>query len=362
MIFIDQEHFKIYYKYNIMNLFNSILDNTNKSLNIKLPWVEKYRPKKFEEILLDPFIKTKIVNIFENKSIPNMIITGEPSTGKTSTILYIAKEIYKDNYQNFVLELNASDDRGLSIISNKVYPFCKKNTSENSNTKLIILDEADSITIKAQNLLSNIISEFRTTTRFVFICNDSTQIIESIQSKCIIIKYPKISFNHFYEKIKYICIEENILYDDEGIKALIFVSDYDIRQTINNLECLCYSYGNLTEDNVYLLIDKPTPYYIYMILDNCYKKNFNGSLQIIKELYDKGYSPSDILLSFMKYLFEKNINEYAYYDVNEEDRLLICNIISEHYIKINSGLDTLLQLSGCIAKIYIEIQKIQKMK
>jgi replication-associated recombination protein RarA len=98
--------------------FVKIKSNIDKKYsNIKLPWVEKYRPKLSEDILIEPFIKQKINKILENKSIPNMIITGEPGTGKTSTILFLAKEIYNENYEDNVLELNASDDRGLLIIN-----------------------------------------------------------------------------------------------------------------------------------------------------------------------------------------------------------------------------------------------------
>ena len=135
---------------------NKIIDK-----NIGLPWIEKYRPSTTSEILLDPFLLEKIHKIIEYKSIPNMILTGEPGTGKTSTILIVAKNIYKTSqeYNENVLELNASDDRGLSIINNTIIPFCQKITS--SNEKLVILDEADSITNKAQNLLSNIIAEYK---------------------------------------------------------------------------------------------------------------------------------------------------------------------------------------------------------
>jgi replication factor C subunit 3/5 len=109
-----------------MELFNINKNKENNEINIKLPWIEKYRPKKSDDILLEPFIKEKIEKILESKSIPNMIITGEPGTGKTSTLLFIAKQIYKNKYNDYVLELNASDDRGLSIINNTIIPFCKK--------------------------------------------------------------------------------------------------------------------------------------------------------------------------------------------------------------------------------------------
>jgi len=350
--------------------------NTYRNVDIKVPWVEKYRPRNSDEILLEPFIKKKINKIFENKSIPNMIITGEPGTGKTSTILFLAKQIYGDKYIDNVLELNASDDRGLSIINNTIYPFSKKKISLNINSndnypehKLVILDEADSITSKAQNLLSNILSEFRNNTRIVFICNDCTQIIESIQSKCMIIKYPKISYQNLFNKIEYICKNENIEYDEYGIHTLLFVSDQSIRQVINNLECIYYSFDKLNSDNVYKLLDKPKPYYIYQIIKNCSDKNYNKCISILKELCAKGYTANDILLTFMKYLFEydskiellynNSINdEYIQHNLSEQNKLELYKIISNSYIKINNGIDTFLQLCGCISQIYLYLQNL----
>ena len=335
-----------------MDFFSKPAEMKKKNLNIKLPWTEKYRPKNSDEILLEPFIKDKINKILASKSIPNMIITGEPGTGKTSTILFMAKQIYNNpNYYNEnVLELNASDDRGLAIINNTIYPFCKKKTNKNISHKLVILDEADSITSKAQNLLSNIISEFRNNTRFVFICNDCSQIIEAIQSRCMIIKYPKINSDYLFSKIENICINEKIAYTEDSINTLLFVSDKDIRQSINNLECIYYALGSLTIDNIYQLIDKPRLHYINIILNHCLKNNYNEAIASIIDLYDKGYTPNDILLTFMKFLFEDSEH---YIELDEPVRLKIYDILSTSYIRINAGVDTILQLCGCISKIFL---------
>ena len=335
--------------------FSVSFSNSNKKLetnllctNIKTPWVEKYRPKTSNDILLDPFIKKKINNIVNEKSIPNMIITGEPGTGKTSTIICLAEEIYKNkNVNEYVLELNASDDRGLSIINNTILPFCKKKICHNLH-KLVILDEADSITTKAQNLLSNIIAEYRKNTRFVFICNDCSQITESIQSRCMIIKYGRLSKENLINKVVQICELEKFEYTQEGINELLFLSDYDIRQVINNLECIYYSYKILNIENINKIIDQPKPYYIEKILINCINGNLFESINTIKGLYNKGYTPNDILLTFMKCLIEKKI-----VTLSDEIILKIYEIVSLSYIRVNGGNDTLLQLIGCISKIYL---------
>ncbi len=316
--------------------------------NIKLPLVEKYRPKNFNDLLFDEFIREKIKNIIKSGQIPNMIITGEPSTGKTSTVLYLAKKIYKDDYSQHVLELNASDDRGLAMIRETILPFCKKKTS---NYKIVILDEADSITPKAQNLLNNIIAEFKETTRFVFICNEGFKIGESIQSRCMIIYFPRISKKNLKNKIKEICINENIEYNDEGIKELLFCSNFDIRQCINNLECILYTYKILNKENVNNIIDIPKIYLLKEIIKNCYAKNLKEVLRITKELYDSGYSANDIILTFMKYIENKD---------DEDDFIITCyvevyKILSQSFIKINL-IDNMVQLSSCMVSIYNVIQ------
>jgi replication factor C subunit 2/4 len=320
--------------------------------NIKLPLVEKYRPKNFNDLLFDDFIKEKIKNIVKSGQIPNMIITGEPSTGKTSTVIYLAKKIFDENYSSHVLELNASDDRGLAMIQQTILPFCKKKTSM---YKLIILDEADSITPKAQNLLNNIIAEFKETTRFVFICNEGFKIGESIQSRCMILYFPRISKKNLKKKIKDICINENINCNENGIKQLLFCSNFDIRQCINNLECILYSYGKLTEETVNNIVDIPKIHLLKEIINNCYNKNLEQVLIITKQLYDSGYSANDIILTFMKYIENIDDEEDKNPNMTIQSYVEIYKILSQSFIKINL-IDNMVQLSACIVNIYNTIQ------
>ena len=325
------------------------LKKTNKKENlyykdINLPLIERYRPKQFNDILLNDNLKLKLKSILKSKQLPNLIIIGEASTGKTSTVLYMAKRIYKEDYENNVLELNASDDRGLSMIQTTILPFCKKKTSY---YKLIILDEADSITQKAQNLLNNIIAEYRDTTRFIFICNENYRINESIQSRCMIINFPRIERETLKNKIISICENEEIKYNEKGVDTLMFYSNYDIRQCINNLECILYTLNELNEKTIINIIDKPKINDIKNILLNCKNKNLKESLHIIKDLYNNGHSSNDILLSILNYLQKEKIDF-----LEEGIKIKLYNVISESFIKVNDGINTLLQLYGCVSNIY----------
>jgi replication factor C subunit 2/4 len=316
--------------------------------NIQLPWIEKYRPGDTDQILLDDMLLEKIKKIIESKCVPNMILTGEPGTGKTSTVLIIAREIFKEDYNENVLELNASDDRGLSIINNTIIPFCQKITK--AQEKLIILDEADSITNKAQNLLSNLINEYKKNCRFVFVCNDSIKINESIQSKCIIVNFPRLTDINIKDKLIEICDTEKIEYTDKFINELIFISDKDIRKSINNLECIYFTYKKLTVDNIYKLLDKPKPEYIRNILHMCVENRFEDSILEVYKLYGDGYNVSDILLTFLNYLMKSDNN----LNIPKEKVLELFKIISISYTNVQEGNDSLVQLVGCISNIFLD--------
>ena len=319
---------------------------------IKLPLIEKYRPTKFNDILFDDFIKDKIKNILKSKQLPNMVITGEPSTGKTTTVLYMAKKIYKDDYENNVLELNASYDRGLTMIQQTILPFCKKKTN---NYKLIILDEADSITQKAQNLLNNIIAEYKKNTRFIFICNEGYKINESIQSRCILLYFPRISKKNIRKRLIDICTSESIKYDNDGITRLMFCSNYDIRQCINNIECIMYSGHNIIESDVDNIVDIPKLFNIRKILKNCIDGELKEAIETTQQLYETGYSANDILLTFLKYI--ENYKDYKEFEENNMDDKELYKIISSSYIRVNNGIDSYLQLCSCISSIYLLLNK-----
>mgnify|MGYP000971689269 CR=1 FL=1 len=321
---------------------------------IVMPWTEKYRPNKLDDLLIDDITKEKLKKIIANKEMPNILITGGPGEGKTSTILLIAQQILGYNYREALLELNASDERGIKTHA-QVISFCKKKLHFDSSYsekyakhKIILLDEADNMTKKAQQSISNLMEVHKNTTRFAFTCNNSGDIIEAIQSRCIIFRYNKLNQEQITRRLEYICKKENIKYTADGIKALVIISDGDMRNAVNNLQVMYNSFsydldGGITQSGVYKLSDKPKPQVIKKILLACYKKDVRTAIMEVRELRDKGYSTADTLNCMQNLIIYNELKE-----INAEIQHYYLRETSKAFHTINQGIDTELQLNGCI--------------
>ena len=316
-----------------------------------LPWIEKYRPSSVEDIILDDCLRVKLNNLISINSLPNLIITGSPGTGKTSTMFCLAKKILGSNYDEALLELNASDNRGLEIINNSIIHFCKKKingildgSADNlSSKKIIIFDEADNLTRKAQNVLANMMEEYCNTTKFCFTCNDSSKIIESIQSRCLILHYRPMNRLNIKNRLEVICKTENVKYDEKGLESIIFISQGDIRQAINNLEATHNSYNFISEDNVYKLCYQPHPNTIINLIQKCASRNLIQGIAKYEDLKDQGYCNSDILQTM--------INVLKLITIDEHIRINFIKILSDIYLNVSEGTDTNLQMYSCISKM-----------
>jgi replication factor C subunit 2/4 len=309
-----------------------------------LPWTEKYRPKTFDDIILEKSVKNKLLNLSESGMLTNLIISGTSGTGKTTTTLCLARLLLGNRYNEYILELNASDNRGLEIINNSVIHFCKKKINmELGIKKMVIFDEADNLTNKAQNVLANMMEEFKQTTIFCFTCNDSSKLIESIQSRCLILNYRPINNDMIKQRLLHICANENINYDEYGLNAIMFIAQGDVRQAINNLEAIHNSYDMVNEENVYKLCYQPHPNTMIMMIQSCVNRNLASSIQKYNELKDLGYCNSDILQTM--------INVLKLISIDEHIRINYIKILSDTYLNVNDGVDTNLQMYSCISKM-----------
>merc|ERR1739848_117288 len=184
--------------------------------------------------------------------LPHLLFYGPPGTGKTSTILACAKEIYKPKeFNSMVLELNASDDRGINVVRGQILNFASTRTIFNSGFKLVILDEADSMTNDAQNALRRIIEKFTDNVRFCLICNYLSKIIPALQSRCTRFRFGPLQEEQILPRLEHVCQEETVNITEDGKKALITLAGGDMRKVLNVLQSCSMAFDLVNEDNVY---------------------------------------------------------------------------------------------------------------
>ena len=268
---------------------------------MSLPWVEKFRPNRLEDIKGHK----DVINVLQKyggiSSMPHLLFYGPPGTGKTSTILAMARESYGKDVKSMVIEINASDDRGIDVIKDRVKNFCQSRSLFGvSSVKLIILDEADALTSDAQSALRRIIEQYTKYVRFCICCNYVGKISPALQSRCTRFRFEGISRESLKQKATEIVLSEKINIENSAIDSIIDLADGDARRVINLLQaCHMSSLGNsavIDCDHVYRSAGAPIPLHISQIVEHLLKESFEVSFKMIRQMVEKyGYSMADIV-------------------------------------------------------------------
>jgi len=211
-----------------------------------LPWIEKYRPEYIDQVVSHENTLRILKNMIVKNNFPHAVMYGPPGSGKTTTIKACAREMFGEHYSHLVLELNGSSERGIGIIRNQIDVFCQHDLYNNDTKrqKLVILDEADSMTIDAQSALRNVITTYTATTRFCLICNYITKIIEPLISRCVVFIFNPIPVGQHLAHLKNIVEFEGINIDEDTLLENIKLSKGDMRNSINVLQSLSMIYGD----------------------------------------------------------------------------------------------------------------------
>ncbi|CCF57131.1 hypothetical protein KAFR_0C01380 [Kazachstania africana CBS 2517] len=314
------------------------------SLTLELPWVEKYRPQLLKDIVGNEETIERLKQIAQDGNMPHMIISGLPGIGKTTSVHCLAHELLGSHYSQAVLELNASDDRGIDVIRNQIKHFAQKKLNlPVGKHKIIILDEADSMTAGAQQALRRTMELYSNTTRFAFACNQSNKIIEPLQSRCAILRYSKLSDEQVLKRLLEVIELEKVEYTNDGLEAIIFTAEGDMRQAINNLQSTVAGHGLVNGDNVFKIVDSPHPLIVRKML---LSTTLDESMNILRnELWNKGYSSVDIVTTCFR--VTKTLPQ-----VKEAKRLEMIKEIGFTHMRILEGVGTYLQLASMLAKIH----------
>ena len=295
-------------------------------------WIEKYRPTEFSNIIGQDKNISLLLKLIDNNRLPHLLFHGNSGVGKTSTIDAIINKIYGQNKKFMVMKLDASDDRGINTVREEIKGFAEKKNILNKGVKLIVLDEADSMTYDAQFALRRIIEKYSDNTRFCLICNYENKIIQPIKSRCVNIRFYPLNKKQIINNLINICNKENIEYTQKGINTISEICNGDMRKAINILQSVS-SNGNK--------INSKQCYNITGIID---EKIMN---KLFSLLIDK----------------TKNINNvYKYIQNNILDEGHCLSLLSELIKIISNNLQKLINIYGSTytADIFIKLSQIEK--
>ena len=281
-----------------------------KKFNNNLPWVELYRPTKLSNVLSQPHVTETLTKFIENKRLPHMIFYGPAGTGKTSSIVSCAKEIYGKDYDTMVLELNASDDRGINTVREQVKDFSSNCQFFSKGVMLVILDEADAMTYDAQFALRRIIENYSNNVRFCLICNYISKIIPPVQSRCVLFRFYPLDDKIIYNKLYEICKFEKIRSNKKGIETITQLCKGDLRVGINLLQSIYLAKGKLATDAVYSFSGLPSPKESKNLANSIINNNsFIKNNKLIESLIKTGISLNNILLTLCDLIINSNLSE-----------------------------------------------------
>jgi len=305
-------------------------------------WVEKYRPKRLDEIINQKHIVDRLGHFAKDNTIPHMIFAGPPGTGKTCCAIALARELFGENWRQNFQETNASDMRGIDVIRTRVKNFSRTKPI-GSDFKIIFLDEGDALTPDAQNALRRLMEMYANITRFILSCNYSSNIIPPIQSRAAVFRFKLLSKENVFDYLERIIRVEKLKVDKSALEAIYIISEGDLRKATNILQASAILGKKITEDIIYEVSAQAEPEDIKKMINCALNGKFLDAREVLKELLLKrGISGQDVIKQISNQIYDLEISEKAKIELIEK--------VGDFESRLNQGGNEQIQLEALLAQ------------
>ena len=306
-------------------------------------WTEKYRPDSLDEVVGQDNIVDRLSAFVEEDSVPHILFAGPAGTGKTTSAIAMAKDLYGDKWKQNFMETNASDERGINVVREKIKDFARTKPID-AEYKIIFLDEADALTSDAQQALRRTMEQFSDNCRFILSCNYSSKIIDPIQSRCAVFRFNRLEQDKVEDYIERLGKEEGFKISQDAIDAIMRVSDGDLRRVTNILQTASIQNEEIEEEDIYAVAASLRPEEIREILDKALEGDFIEAREDLAEIMiNRGLDGQDVINSIHREVFDLDINDKAKLEIVEQ--------LGEFEFRIAEGGSSDIQIESLLAKI-----------
>ena len=315
-------------------------------------WVEKYRPRKLADVVGQTHIVERLTAYVRTRSMPHMLFAGPAGSGKTTCAIALARELYGDAWRDNLIELNASDERGIDVVRGKIKDFARAASIGGTDFKIIFLDEADALTPDAQAALRRTMERNTQTCRFILSCNYSSKIIEPIQSRCAVFRFKPLGESEVKNYLKRIAHTEHVDITEDGLSAIVTLAGGDLRKATNTLQVAASLGRRIDPDTVFESTESVKPSEIKDLLTVALSGNFTAARSRLDELIARhGLSGEDIVTGIHRAVFDLPMSEDA--------KVRLVDRVGEAEFRMVAGASERIQLEALIAHVAQEGKKLK---